>query len=286
MRGPYEVSIATAQVELTGNIVFTNPEPFQKEGLRIRLMSPGTGPAIVESLLKGDASYANVLAGPLMAAVRGAPLKVILTYQNRGWELWARPEIVTLRDLIGKTIAQTSPLAQKYLDRALQQQGIDPQAVRTGKPAFSPQAIVDGHVDAALLLPPMTAEAQQVGLRRILRLGDIGDVPTFGLVTTDQRLQEHPDEITRLVRAAVSSIKQLREDRALGLELAKKLGTASELAEMALDETLAHLDPSGELAHEWQQQWIQIACEVTGTQSSVPLSQVFNFDILREVRGG
>jgi hypothetical protein len=84
----------------------------------------------------------------------------------------------------------------------------------------------------------------------------------------------------------VSSIKQLREDRALGLELAKKLGTASELAEMALNETLAHLDPSGELAHEWQQQWIQIACEVTGTQSSVPLSQVFNFGILREVRGG
>ncbi len=279
-----EVIIATAQVELTGNIVLTNPAPFRKEGLRIRLMTPGTGPAIVESLLNGDADYANVLAGPIMAAVKGAPLKIILAYQNKGWELWARPEIVTLSDLIGKTIAQTSPLARRYLDSALQAQGIDPQAVRTGEPAFSPQAIVDGRVDAALLLPPMTAEAQQAGLHRILRLGDIGDVPTFGVVTTNQRLRERPDEITRLVRATLSSIKQLREDRDLGLELVKKLGTASELAEMALEATLVHLEPTGELAHESQQRWIQIACEVTGTSQPVPLSQVFDFSVLGQVK--
>ncbi len=279
-----EVVIATAQVELTGNIVLINPSPFQNEGLRVRLICPGTGPAIVESLLNGAADYANVLAGPIMAAVRGAPVKIILTYQNKGWELWARPEMTTLKDLVGRTIARTSPLAQRYLDYALQKQGIDPHAVRVGEPAVSPRAITDGRVDAALLLPPMTAEAELAGLRRILRLGDVGDLPTFGLVTTNRRLQERPEEVVGLLRATLRSMSQLREDRDLGLQLVKMLGTASELAQMALEATLGHLELTGELSRESQYQWIQTACEVVGVQHSVPLSQVFDFGPLSQVK--
>lgn len=276
------VTIATAQRELTGNIVLANPEPFGEAGLRTRMVTPGTGPAIVDALLNGEAEYANVLAGPILAAVRGAPLKVILTYQNRGWELWAHPEIMTLPDLVGRTLAHTSPLVRRHVDALLRAQGIDPQTVRTGEPTSSPRAIIEGRVDAMLLLPPMTVEAARVGLRRILRLNE--DLPTFGLVTTDARLREHPDEVARLVRATLRSIRQLREDRNVGIELVRDLGTPHELAEIALDETLEHLELSGEVARESQHQWIRIACEVAGVEASVPLAQVFDFGALHQVR--
>lgn len=281
-----DVSVATAHMGLTGNIVFLNREPYEREGLRVRLICPGTGRAIVEALLRGEADYTNVLAGPIMAAVGGAPLKFILDYQHRGWELWARPEIMTVSDLVGKTMAQTSPLAEKYLYAALQRYGVDPHVVRAGQPVFSPQGILAGEVDAALLLAPMTAEAERVGLRRLLGAAEVGDPPTYGLMTTNERLQNRPDELRRMIRATLNSVKQLMGDPALGFALVEELGTPEEVAEAALGATVGYLNPTGEISAEIQQRWIEIAREATGVQHSVPLAQVFDFHILHDVRSG
>ncbi len=278
-----EVSVATAHSGLTGNIVFLNREPYQREGLRVQLICPGTGRAIVEALLRGEADYTNVLAGPIMAAVGGAPLKFVLDYQHRGWELWARPEIMTVSDLVGKTIAQTSPLAEKYLHAALQRHGVDPRAVRTGQPVFSPQGILAGEVDAALLLAPMTAEAERAGLRRLLGAAEIGDPPTYGLMTTDERLRSHPDEVRRMIRATLNSVRQLLEDPTRRFALVKELGTPDELVEAALEATIGHLDATGDIPAETQRRWIEIACEATGVQHPVPLTQVFDFGILHQL---
>lgn len=280
------ITIATGYLQLTANIVLINPSPFRAEGLTVNLVAPGAGAPITQSLLSGTADYTNVLAHPIQSAVEGQPLKFLATYLNKGWELWARPEIGTIQDLAGKKVAPTSPMAHKYFELALKRKGVSPDSVKTGAPVLFDNAvdeILSGEVDAAILLPPATVQAERAGLHCMLRMGDVGDPPTCGLVTTNKRLKERSDEVARAVRAMLASVKQLLEDRVLALSLVKKLGTSEQLAERAVNVMLAQLVPSGELSEKSQYLWIQFAKELAGIENDVPLSQVFDFSILREI---
>ena len=104
-----DVWFATAHLQITNNIVLTNPEPFAEQGFTVHAMNPGVGAHIVSGLMDGRADFCNVLGMPLIRAVGGLPLKFIASFQNTGWELWTRPGIERLEDLAGKTIGRTSP---------------------------------------------------------------------------------------------------------------------------------------------------------------------------------
>lgn len=278
---------ATAHLQLTANVVLTNAAPFRDQGFDVYPMCPGAGEPIVSALLQGRAEYCNVLALPIMRAVQGAPLKFIASYHNSGWELWTRPEITRPADLVGKTLGVTSPMAKHYLDRGLRDLGVDPGDIKQGGLVMLDGSgvtqLVEGRVDGAILMPPVTAMAKLAGLNQLIRLADYGDPVAYGLMTTDRMLTEARDEVKRFVRALMRSTRQLANDRNLLTAQVRGQLIPDEYVELAVATTQPQLNPTGELSEASQRLWIETAKPHVQITEEVPLSQVFDFSLLREV---
>lgn len=284
------VWFATAHLQLTNNIVLTNPEPFANEGFTVHPMNPGVGDNVVRALLDGRAEYCNVLGMPLIRAVQGMPLKFIASFQNTGWELWTRPGIERLQDLAGKTIGRTSPFPRERLDAALRQHGVDPATVREGPviqlDAAGVQDVADGVVDGALLMAPISAIAKETGLTSPYDLNLSGDSVAYGIMTSDRMLTERRDDVKRFLRAVLHSTGDLKHNRDLARELVRQQFVPERYIDQALDATLPYLNQSGELAKESQQRWIDISRKILGLDHAVAAEQVFDFSILSELNNG
>jgi ABC-type nitrate/sulfonate/bicarbonate transport system substrate-binding protein len=278
---------ATAHLQFTNNIILTNPEPFAQEGFSVHPMNPGIGDKVVRSLVDGRADYCNVLGMPIIRAVEGLPLKFIASFQNTGWELWTRPNIERLEDLEGKTIGRTSPFPRERLDSALLEQGVDPASVAEGPfiqlDAAGIQEVVDGVVDGALLMAPVSSMAREAGLVSPYDLNLSGDSVAYGIMTTDCLLAENREEVKRFLRALLRSTADLKQNRELARSLVEQQFVPDRYIEQALDATLPYLNESGELAIESQQRWIDISRRLLGLETPVALDQVFDFSILQEL---
>lgn len=278
---------ATAHLQFTNNIILTNPEPFAQEGFSVHPMNPGIGDNVVRSLVDGRADYCNVLGMPIIRAVEGLPLKFIASFQNTGWELWTRPNIERLEDLEGKTIGRTSPFPRERLDSALLEQGVDPASVAEGPfvqlDAAGIQEVVDGVVDGALLMAPISSMAREAGLVSPYDLNLSGDSVAYGIMTTDWMLAENRDEVKRFLRALLRSTADLKQKRELARSLVEQQFVPDRYIDQALDATLPYLNESGELAIESQQRWIDISRRLLGLETPVALDQVFDFSILQEL---
>lgn len=283
---PDQVKVATANLLLTANIVFANKDPFLEEGLDIDLVCLGVGAKVTQGLLSGEIEYACVTAHPVRSAIEGKPLKYLAGYQSRGWEVWARPEIETVFDLVGKTIAGTSPAGRTYLDMWLREKGIDSTLIKSDDRVLVESAIpfmLEGRVHAAFFMPPLVAQAETAGLRRVFRLGpEVGDMPIYGLATSDRRLGGHRAEAIRMIRAMRESVRRVLGDHTLALRLTRELGTPEEITERCLDATLENFDPNGRLTEEAQQKSIRCLRTLSSVTGEVPLSQVYDFSVLEE----
>ncbi len=281
---------ATAHLQLTGNIPLLNPELFVAAGFDVHAMGPGAGQPIVNALLQGRAEYCNVLALPIMRATQGQGLKFICSYQPTGWELWARPDIRSLKDLAGRRLALTSPMARSYLDDGLREAGVDPASVVEGIGIQLDGAGVEqlrrGAADAAILMPPVTVMAQSLGLHRLAHLGQWGQPVAYGLMTTDRMLAERRDEVVRFVRALLASVRALKADRELALILTRAQGLPEEFVADTVDITLPQLDADGYLPEATQRRWIDTAANFLGMTETVPLSRVFDFSVLNDAHRG
>ena len=281
------VWLATAHLQLTNNIVLTNPEPFADEGFSVHPMNPGIGDHVVRLLMDNRAEYCNVLGMPVIRSVGGLPLKFIASFQNTGWELWTRPGIERLEDLEGKTIGRTSPFPRERLDSALRGVGVDPASVSEGGfiqlDAAGVQDVVSGVVDGALLMAPISSIAKEAGLISPYDLNLSGDSVAYGLMTTDRMLTENRDEVKRFLRALMRSTRELKNDRDLARELVKQQFVPERYIEQALDATLPYLNVSGELSLESQQRWVDTSRKLLGLEQPVPLDQLFDFSILGEL---
>ena len=95
--------------------------------------------------------------------------------------------------------------------------GVDPEkelkfiAVGAVEARFA--ALTQGLIDAALLAPPLDAEAKKRGFNILARADEILIFPETGLVSGVKKLQEKPDEIKRAIRAGIKANRYIRGNR-------------------------------------------------------------------------
>ncbi|MEL0082009.1 MAG: ABC transporter substrate-binding protein [Gammaproteobacteria bacterium] len=281
------VWFATASLQFVNNIVLTNPNPFADEGFEVSAMDPGVGDRVVKALMDQRVEYCNVLGMPLIRAASGYPLKFVASFQNSGWELWTRPEITALKQLEGKTIGRTSPYPRERLNSALAAAGVDPDSVSEGPfiplDAAGINSVVEGVVDGALIMAPVSSIAREAGLVSPYNLNLAGHSAAYGLMTTEQMLAENRDQVKRFLRATLRSSRELQTDRDLAYQLVARQGVAERFIDQALDSTLPYLNPTGELSETTQHRWIETAKTILGLDEKIPLQRVFDFSILAEL---
>lgn len=207
-------SLSWFPIHLTRDLGF-----YRAEGLDVDyvIMKPQVA---MQALIAGDVGYTTALGSTIRAALRGVPLRVVMTIADKPlFALIARPGINSVEELKGKLLgissfgASTDTYARALLRRSKLIPNQDVKILALGGGTNRVAAMKTGAVDAALIETPYNVMLEREGFRNILFVGDLIPSPLAGLGTRLEKIQKQPDEIHRLVRATLRGIQYAKSNR-------------------------------------------------------------------------
>lgn len=265
---------------------------FAQEGLELRKIQMQPQIA-VKALVSGDVDYTLSWGSTLRAAATGVPIKVVAGLASRPLHvLIARPGIGSGKELKGKTIGVDSFAGTvDYLTRvAARHYGLDPDRevniIVTGPSPIRMAALKAGSIDATAIDVAFAVKAEAEGFRRLIYLGDIIDLPISGIGVANRKLAKDRDEIKKVIRATLKGGRFMRENRVAAAQImADYLGLALPHALKAYDLSIRSFTEDGFVSEQGVKLDIQLTQERLKMKKAIPLGQVVDWSLLREIRG-
>lgn len=269
---------------------------FEQLGLDVELINiPPT--LAVTALVSGDLQYVVFAGTTLNAAVRGLPVKLIMVYNDRPlFSLMSRPEIRSMKEMKGKILGIASLTSgESFLSRRLlKEAGVDPEReliLRSiGNTPDRLAALRSGLVDATTLTVPVDIQAEKLGLRRLVFMGEALESISGGLGVSDRWIQQRPDQIKKLIAGVFQGMAHARAHRqeSVGLVMSKwKL--ERDVAEKAFDLMLKTWSENGLASDQAVQLGIEESLKISSIKQPVPVSRVVDFsfahEVFRELKG-
>jgi ABC-type nitrate/sulfonate/bicarbonate transport system substrate-binding protein len=262
---------------------------FHSETLEVEaiVMRPELG---VKALVSGDLEYSYFAGTTINAAVHGLPVKVVMVSNDCPlFSLMARPEIHSLKDLRGKRLGVSSLTAgEAFLSRRLlKDAGIDMDremsVIVVGNTPERISALKMGVVDATTVSVPVDFQAERLGLKRLVFIGDTVEAVSGGMGVSTRMIQERPGQIKRMIRALLKGIAYAKANRQemIGL-LMSKWRLERERATETWDLTARTLEDDGTASDSAVLVSIQAAQEMLKAKKKIPISQVVDFSIARQ----
>jgi NitT/TauT family transport system substrate-binding protein len=227
----------------------------------------------------------------IQAAIAGQPVKVVLSlFKGTVFAVVAAPDIATVADLRGKSVAVSNPTTTDAvaLQAVLRAHGVAPTEInalvaQAAGNRFT--ALVSGNVQAAALPPPFDAQAQRLGFRELAWTADYLHRSQAGLVTSDQRLRDQPDEVRRMIRATLRSMGYTIDHPAESVAfVTREFGVEPDLAEQTYTKIAQTLRRDGDVDPDAVREEIAEDRARLGIDADVPVSQVLELALLREVQ--
>ncbi len=263
---------------------------FEQAGFDVELINiPPT--IAVTALISGDIQYVIFAGTTLNAAVRGLPVKLVMVYNDRPlFSLMSRPEIRSIKELKGKILGvATLTSGESFLSRRLlKEAGIDADKEMTlrviGNTPDRLQALKTGAVDATTLTLPVDIIAERMGLRRLAFMGETLESINGGYGVSERWLRERPDQIKKMIAVAFRGMAHARAKRAESVSLIMlKWKMERDVADKAYDLMIKTWADTGVASDQALQEGIEESLRVTKTKKTVPISQVADFTLAREV---
>ena len=265
---------------------------FREEGLDVQIVQMQTalvGPALISRQL----DYSSAADTMMRAATMGLPVKAIaFGLILPALSLNVRPEIKTVMDLKGKTIAvsskgSTTDIVAREIARHF---GLNPDQDIITMPLGSYTnhlvALRTNAIQGAIFTPPYDVIGEKEGFRVLVWAGDVvKDQLQAGLVTSEDKIRANPGQVKRMVRGFVKSMVYLRKDKRRVVDLiAKEWKIDPDIAEKSYEVMVRTLSPNGSASESAVQNVIQQTLKLAKSQKEVPLSQVVNLTFLREAQ--
>jgi NitT/TauT family transport system substrate-binding protein len=215
---------------------------YRDEGLDVDfvVMNPRLA---LQAVVSGDAAYTTALGSTIRAAVRGLPLRVVLTIcEKPHFALIARPGTTAIEQLRGKILgissfgASSDTMARAALAKYKLSPEKDVKILAVGGGLNRLAALKSGAIDATLIEAPYNIMLEQEGYPRLLFVGDVVPSPIAGFGTGTEHIQKHAGEVRRMVRAALRAIQYAKANRRETVQaIARWTGMEMKLAEGSYD---------------------------------------------------
>ena len=227
----------------------------------------------LQALVAGDVGYTTALGSTMRSAIRGLPLRVVMTITDKPlFALIARPGINSVEGLKGKLLgissfgASSDTLARAVLRRYKLDPSKDVKILALGGGTNRVAAMKTGAIDAALIEAPYNVMLERDGFRKILFVGDLIPSPLAGFGTTLDKIRKQPDEIQRLVQATLRGIQYAKNNRQESVRLIMRWAEMDQgLAEGSYEMAVASWSNSGAA----NPQGVQIAMEEIKTEQKL-----------------
>ena len=191
---------------------------FQEQGIEMLPVTMSVR-ASLGALASRHISYITPLGSSMTAIANGLPAKVIMIFAVRSHHvLVSKREInnpAALRNR-GVTISQPGGTVHRQFLKILEHYKIDPKDVKMVNLGEMPNralALQTGTIDAAMLSVPYDLFMAKDGFRPIAYLKDILEFPLLGLIAHDERIRERPEEVKKLLSAALKGIAYSKSHR-------------------------------------------------------------------------
>jgi sulfonate transport system substrate-binding protein len=189
---------------------------YLQEGLDATQQMHAYGKVALDAMLEGKADFATVAETPVMFTImNGGKISIIATIQTsfRNVAIIARKDkgIRGPRDLKGRTIAVTSgTLLDFFTDAFLISRGISRKdiSVVNMPPEEMAEALERGDVDAISAWSFVLIQVQKrLGDKGITFYDDDVYMQTFSVVTTQDYIRAHPENVRKVLRALIRAEK-------------------------------------------------------------------------------
>jgi len=265
---------------------------FKDEGLEpllIQMRSQVTVPALMSGEVHYTLSFGNIIGG----AMQGLPFKILAVLTDKPLHsIIARPEVKTIGDLRGKRIGTQRIGGSDHLaaEAILQARGIDLKDVQFvtlgGDEPVRTEILKKGLVDAICTVPPGPVRLAREGYNILggpkdLKIGS----PISAVAATDTRLKNNREETKKVLRAVLRGLRVMHERREDTIAImAKWLSQTPDVARDSYDSILPSFSLDGSTVDKTYEFSIESRKATVRTDKPVPLAQVRDLSLLREVQ--
>jgi NitT/TauT family transport system substrate-binding protein len=265
---------------------------FKDENLEpvlIQMRSQVTVPALMSAEVTYTLSFGNILAG----AMQGMPFKILAVLTDKPLHhIVVRPEIKTIADLRGKRIGTQRIGGSDHLaaEAVLQAKGLDPKDVQfVTLGADEPvriEILKKGLVDAVCVAPPGPIRLAREGFNVLggpkdLKIGS----PISSVAATDPQIKNNREETKKVLRAVVRGLRFMRERKEETIPIMVRwLNQTPEVARESYDSILPSFSSDGSTADKTFEFAIDARKTTVKSDKTIPLSQVRDFSLLREIQ--
>ena len=264
---------------------------FKDEGLDADIVVMGAAPSIA-ALSNGDIDFTLLTGTVIRAAVRGLPVRLVAGLMTSSPHVvLARQEIKSVKDLAGKKVGlagfgdATHVLARLILAR----NGVDPdkevQFVPLGSDSGRFAGLQQKLADAVITSPPWDFEGKKMGYNILARAYEYVNYPLSGVGVNQKAIQQNRDQTKRTIRGLIKASRFIRDNREDAVKiLVAWAKTKPEHAYAAYDSTATVISADGGIPEDGLKLLIDQAKRDVKITRDVPLSDIADFSILREVQ--
>ena len=284
------VSLVTPSAAYMDHFVAVEKGYFREQNLSVEYVRAGGGVAI-PALLSGDLHLSTSAGSALSAALRGGPVKIVYTNLSKpSYKLIAtKPEIRTLKDLVGKRLAinsfgDTQHLALLLLLKKYRIPSTAVLFIAMGRNETRFAAVKSGAIDATLLLP---RDVLQVGQSQGPMLADIGKEIRLiwsGAATSNKMLIENRGLVERFLIAAIKGREYARRFKEQTLAvIAKHDKSPREGLELDYDATVSSMTAEGSVTDEVLRDEIATRAELTKMANPPDKDKLFDYSLVKKI---
>jgi len=244
------------------------------------------------ALLSEDLDYA-VCTGPgISGAIKGLPIKLIMTTQDKlGYLLLVKSNVQKPTDLRGKTIGISTFGSQLYLTtvtlfrRFGMEPGKDVNLIPGGDNSARIAAMDGGKIDAAFVSSPSDIFGAKRGYKVLLWTRDHVPLLQNAVVATDKQLKIAPDKVKRTIKASIEALRFIREHQEETIAIAAKwLKFDIATTRAAFENYLPCYSSDGSLPDQALQDLIQYDLDRSSIKKEIPLTQVASRALLQQAQ--
>ena len=261
---------------------------YRKEGidLQFRVLR---GELAVSSIVGGkDVDFMYGAGTAITAAVRGLPMKVVShDFKSLLFYLMGNPNIQSGQDLKGKKVAVaslsgTGALATRASLRAL---GVDPDKDVTliviGAASIRMAALEAGSVEAAIMPVPWNFRLTQKGFKELIFTGKVLTQPLTGIATSRERIERNPEQIKKMLRGFLRSLKAVKEDKRDVVEfIGRRFGLDPATAEATHRIVLQTLSDDGTVSDAVLKDLLEQTKAETGVKREINIRDIVDYSMV------
>jgi NitT/TauT family transport system substrate-binding protein len=265
---------------------------YKEEGLDVDLVFMRAS-LVSRALIAGNVDFVALGGGALTAIVGGAPLRILLTPNNRPmFYLYTKPQIKQITDLKDKKVAigSVGSGADHLFMVALENHGLRPHrdvaVLSVGSTSERFSALVSGATDGAVLSFPFNFRAQELGLNELIAFPKQDLVELNGnIVTRETVLRLDPELVEKFIRASLKGLFYLRSNRPGSVSLIAKYQKINEdLASKFYNEILKpSLTEDGTVDTKSQMSGLDPALKIVKVEKPPPLDTIFSYELTRKI---